>query len=392
MAFSLAIEVGYAANHNVYLQHGITLASKIGTDYSQSPYTSLLLTMKKLLVVLLAFCIIGTGYFAISHRTEDSGPKELTVLSWDDYIGPDTIADFEKETGATATYEVIKSNEEALARVKSNPGVYDVIVVSDYMVDIIRTEGGAKTLDKKNLKNLANIGDAFRGNYFDEKMEVSVPYAFGTTGFAVNTKFVMDKPISWKELSKPEYKGKIAMIDDMRYVLGSVLMELGFSPNTVEPEEIAAAVELLKSVMPNVAKITESSPIDLMVNENVWVAYAWSGDVLQMNTQNADIAYKIPDYGSLTFLDNMVIPADAPHSAMAHSYIDFILRPDVSAAITDEIQYGNPNSAALPKISQEIRESTIVFPEADTLAKLQYIKDIGDDIALYEEAWEGIKQ
>ena len=352
--------------------------------------------MKKLLVILLAFCIIGTGYYALSRDAADTSPKELTVLSWDDYIGPDTISDFEKETGATVNYEVIKSNEEALARVKSNPGVYDVIVVSDYMVDIIKAEGGAKMLNKKSLKNLANIGDAFRGKYFDEKMDVSVPYAFGTTGFAVNTKYVKQNVkteiISWKELSKPEYKGKIAMIDDMRYVLGSVLMELGYSPNTVDPEEIAAAVDLLKSVMPNVAKITESSPIDLMVNENVWVSYAWSGDILQMHNKNAAIEYKIPNYGSLTFLDNMLIPADAPHSDLAHRYIDFILQPEVSAAITEEIQYGNPNVAAMSMISPEIRESPMVFAAEETIAKLQYIKDIGDDIALYEQAWESIKQ
>ncbi|MBM3227968.1 spermidine/putrescine ABC transporter substrate-binding protein [Candidatus Peribacteria bacterium] len=348
--------------------------------------------MKKLLLVLLAFCVIGAGYFALSRNAADTGPEELTVLSWDDYIGLSTISDFEKETGATVTYEVIKSNEEALARVKSNPGVYDVIVVSDYMVDIIKAEDGAMMIDKKGMENLENIGDAFRGTYFDKNMEYSVPYAFGTTGFAVNTQYIKDTPISWKELSKPEYKGKIAMIDDMRYVLGSVLMELGFDPNSTDAQEIAAAVNLLKSVMPNVAKITESSPIDLMVNENVWVSYAWSGDILQMHTQNADIEYKIPDYGSLTFLDNMLIPADAPHRELARRYIDFILRPDVSAAITDEIQYGNPNTAAWPMISEEIRESPMVFPAAETIAKLQYIKDIGDDIALYEEAWESIKQ
>ncbi len=343
--------------------------------------------MKKVFL-LLAVAVIAV----IVALLVQPGQKQLTVLSWDYYIGPDTISDFEKETGTKVTYELIKSNEEALARVKANPGVYDVIVVADYIVDQMRREGAALKLDETNIPNSKNISEDFHGGYFDENMEYHIPYAYGTIGFAVNTKHFSGATISWKELADPKYKGKIAVTDDMRYVLGSVLLELGYSPNSTNQKEIDEAVALLRTVTPNIAKFTSDSAVDLMVSEGAWIAYAWSGDSLQMHTENEDISYMIPSYGALKFLDNMLIPADAPHVEDAYAWINFILRPDQSAAITEEIQYGNPNKEALPLISEDVRNDQTIFPAQDVMSKLQYIQDVGDNIGLYDDAWEKVKQ
>lgn len=343
--------------------------------------------MKKVFL-LLAVVIVAV----IAVMVFNPGQKQLTVLSWDYYIGPDTISNFEKETGTNVTYELIKSNEEALARVKANPGVYDVIVVADYIVDQMRREEGALKLDPAAIPNIGNISDDFRGGYFDENMEYHVPYAYGTIGFAVNTKYYSGATISWKELADPKYKGKIAVTDDMRYVLGSVLLELGYSPNSTNKSEIDEAVALLRTVTPNIAKFTSDSAVDLMVSEGVWIAYAWSGDSLQMHAENDSIEYRIPSYGALKFLDNMLIPADAPHVASAYEWVNFILDPEESAAITEEVQYGNPNKEALAFMSEEVRNDTTIFPPAEVMSKLQYIQDVGDDIALYDDAWESVKK
>lgn len=350
-----------------------------------SPFSS----MKKTGVILALVLIVAAGAYYLSAQ---NAGKEITVLSWDYYIGPDTIADFEKETGASVTYELIKSNEEALARVKANPGVYDILVISDYMVGQMKDENSLAQLNATAIPNMKNVDPLFKGSYFDPTMEYSVPYAYGTTGFAVNRKYMSGTVITWKELAKPEYKGKVGAIDDMRYVMGSVLMELGYDPNTTNQKEIDEAVALLKQVMGNIAKLTEASPVDLMVNENIWVAYSWSGDALQMVADNDSIEYVIPSYGTVWFLDNMVIPADAPHPEVAHEWANFILRPDVSAAITEEIQYGNPNTEAKAALSDEIRENRAIFPAQDSLSKLKYITDVGDNLSLYEQAWEDIKQ
>ncbi len=111
-----------------------------------------------------------------------------------------------------------------------------------------------------------------------------------------------------------------------------------------------------------------------------------------MSAENEAIAYVIPSFGSLKFLDSMVIPAGAPHKDVAHEWIDFILRPDVSAAITEEVQYGNPNTAAIELISEDVKNDKAIFPAADSLVKLQYVEDVGDAIEQYNAAWESVKQ
>lgn len=345
--------------------------------------------MKNIILGTIIVVAILVGYGMYSRS---GGAKELTVLSWDNYIGPDTLKEFEQKYNTKVVYEIIKSNEEALARVKANPGVYDVVVVSDYMVKIMNDEGLLAPLNTQTIPNSKNISQAFHGSYFDPNLEKSMPYAYGTTGFGVNKKFYSENTISWKQLADPKYKGHIAVMDDMRYVLGSVLLELGFDPNTTKQEEIDQAVALFKIVTPNIQKFTSDTPVDLMVSEGVWIAYGYSGDIFQMNAENQNIMYMAPSYGTLKFLDNMVVMNNAPHKDIAYKYIDFILDPTVSADITNEISYGNPNEAAKNMIIPEILNNPAVFPTQELLSKLHYIEDVGDNVALYDTAWEQIKQ
>jgi spermidine/putrescine transport system substrate-binding protein len=345
--------------------------------------------MKTVAKVLVLVIVLVIAFFAYKGL---SGARELTVLSWDNYIGPNTIADFEKKCDCKVVYELMKSNEEGLAKLKSSPGVYDVGVFSDYMVKVLKDEGMVEKLDKKKLMNVANISDDFKSSYFDPGLDYTVPYAYGSTGFGVNTKYYTGATISWRELSKPQYKGKVAVMDDARYVLGSVLVELGLDPNTRDQKDIDRAVALFKQVVPNIQKFTADTPVDLMVSEGAWVAYGYSGDVFQMHDQNPAIIFMTPEKGSMKFLDNMLIPAGAPHSDLAHQYIDFILDPKVSADITNEIHYGNPNVAARTYIDSKILANPSTFPSSDVLKKLHFVEDVGDDLAKYDKAWEDIKQ
>ena len=318
--------------------------------------------------------------------------KELTLLIWDNYLAPDTIANFEKETGAKVTVELFKSNEEALAKIKANPGVYDIAVPSDYMVEILKKDGQLESIDHASVPNGNNIAASARGHYYDPDFSASVPYAFGSAGFAVNTKFVQDATLTWKMLTEPRFKGHIVLMDDMRYVLGSVLLELGLDPNTRKKEDIDAAVKLLKQVIPNVQKITPDTPVDLMVANGAWVAYGYSGDSYQMHDGNAAITYMLPTYGGMQFFDNLVIPVGALHKDLALQFIDYILRPGVSAAIANATHYGNANAAAQPLIDEKIRNNPSVFPPASVMQKLHFVQDLGDDLALYDNAWQEIKR
>ncbi len=345
--------------------------------------------MKFFIRALLALILV-VGVILIARKSPES--KELNLLIWDNYLAPDTIANFEKETDSKVIVDLFKSNEEALAKIKANPGVYDIAVPSDYMVKILKEEGLLTSLEIGMIPGSASLAPTARGNYFDPNLEVSIPYAYGSAGFAVNAKFVQDSTLSWKVLSEPRFKGHIVLMDDMRYVLGSVLLELGLDPNTRDKADIDKAVELLKNVLKNVQKITPDTPVDLMVEEGAWIAYGYSGDSYQMHDGNSAITYMLPASGGMQFFDNLVIPKDAPHTMLALEFIDYILRPEVSAAITNATKFGNPNAAALPLIDEEVRTNPSVFPSAESLAKMHFVEDLGDDISLYDQAWQEIKR
>lgn len=340
--------------------------------------------------LLLLVIVLVVGALAVFQSSRST--RELTVLIWDNYLAEDTIADFEKQTDSRVILELFKSNEELLAKLKANPNVYDIAVPSDYMVDILKKEQLLETLDHAKIPNLKNLSKAASGHYYDPNLSVSVPYAFGSAGFAVNTKFVQDVELSWKTLTEPRFKGHIVLMDDMRYVLGSVLLELGLDPNTTKQEDIDAAVALLKKVLPNVQKITPDTPVDLMVADGAWVAYGYSGDSYQMHDGNEAITYVLPKSGGMQFYDNLVIPAGAPNKELAEAFINYILEPSVSAAITNATHYGNPNEAAQELVDESVRKNPSVFPPKSVLSKLRFVKDLGDDVSLYDQAWQAVKQ
>jgi spermidine/putrescine transport system substrate-binding protein len=320
----------------------------------------------------------------------------LNVLNWDFYIGPTTVRDFEKEYDVTVNYGIYKDNEECLRKITSSPGVYDIIIPGDYMINTMVSPKSPndrvlEKLDLGRLTNLKNIGDKYRGNYYDPHEDFCVPYMFGVSGFAVNRDFVKDESISWSLLTEPRFKGHVAVVDDMRFTLGSVLMELGKSPNTTNPDDLNQAVALLQRVKPNILKFTPDSGKDLLISGAAWVAYAYSGDVLQAERANPKLTFQIPVAGSIRFQDGVCIPKGAPNKELAEKFINFLLRPDVSAGITNEVMYGNTNEAALPLIRQTILSNPASFPGDADFAKCQPLKDVGDGLKLYETAWEKVK-
>ena len=337
-------------------------------------------------ILTLIIGILGLGYFLIFKK-----PREITVLSWDNYIGKNTLGEFAKKTKINVKYGLIKSNEEALDKIKTDPEAYDVVVVSDYMVKIMKSEGLIQPLDRKVLTNLKNINEDFKGAYYDSGLEFSVPYTFGTAGFAVNKKYYKEGTISWKELTKAKYKGKIIVMDNMRYVLGSVLLELGYDPNTTNKDEIGKAVALFKKVLPNIERLNPDTPTDLMIDEKAWVTYDYSNGVLQMQAQNKNIGYLVPSYGALKFVDSMVLMKESKKNEEALAYINYILEPEVSAGITNQIHYGNPNGAARSLINPEILSNPTVFNDSEMSKKLRFVEEVGDALNLYNDAWEEIK-
>jgi spermidine/putrescine transport system substrate-binding protein len=350
-------------------------------------------------VVALIAIVGATTYLLYRNRsftTTSSSRGVLNVLNWDFYIGEDTIPAFQEKYHVAVRYEKYATNEDALAKIANAPGQYDIVFPSNYMVKIMRESGRLQPINHKLVPNLVNIDPAYRRLTFDPS-EFCAPYLFGSTGFAINRSFVAasdlpDADVSWRRLRDPAYKNRIVVLDDMRFVLGSALIELGFSPNTTSATELEQAVALIRSVKPNIRAFTADTGKDYLLNGDAWIAYAWSGDTLQVEVKNPNVQYVIPTAGSLRFQDGVCAVAKAPNLANAHLFINHLLDPKVSAEITNYTRYGNTNAAARRYINPDILKNPASFPPPEVMKRLQFIEDLGKNVRLYEDACERVKR
>lgn len=319
--------------------------------------------------------------------------KEINLFIWGDYMDPDVLKDFEKEFGVTVIESNFDSNESMLSKVESGAVDYDVITPSDYMVRVMKRQGLLQALDHANLPNLKGLAPEVSGLPFDPKNEVSVPYKWGVTGIGYNKAKVKKVPDSWADLLDPKrieaYKGQISMLDDQREVIGSALTLLGFSSNTKDAGEIAKAKEILFAQKPYVAKYDSSAYYQSLAAGETVIALGYSQEIALAAQDNPDIEFAIPKEGATFYMDTLVIPKSSKKKATAETFINYLLRPEVSARIANFTQGPSPVEAAKPLIDEKIRTgiSYRLPPEGKRLM----IDDVQDAEKLYGDVWTALK-
>ncbi len=311
---------------------------------------------------------------------------ELHIYNWSDYIAEDTVAGFEKKTGVKVTYNTYESNEELLAKLQIGGGGYDLVVPTGYLVTVLTAQGLLAPLDKTKLKNWGNVAPMFINPEFDPGNSHSVPWQWGTTGIAYRSDKLATPPDGWSVFHDNSLKGKMTQMDDQRDVLGSWLKYRGHSLNSADPGELGQA-KADSITAKGLLKAYVSAPVKgQLVAGDVWVAQLWNGDTAQAKMEQAAIAYCLPKEGAGIWLDNLVIPRDAANKNAAHAFIDYILEPDIGAAISTFTGYGSPNQAAMAKI-----EGAVPYPSDEELKRLEYQKDLGAATALWDQIWTEVK-
>ncbi|MEW5736884.1 MAG: extracellular solute-binding protein, partial [Thermodesulfobacteriota bacterium] len=340
--------------------------------------------MKKVLVFLAAFFWCASAF---------AGQGVLYFYNWSEYIPDSVLAQFTKETGIKVVYTTYDSNEVLYAKIKIMDGKgYDVAVPSTYFVNKMRREGLLAPIDKALLPNFKNLDPKLLDRPFDPKNEYSVPYMWGTTGIGVNAKKVAPETMaSWKDLWKPELRGRVLLQNDPREVLGVGLKVRGYSLNDTDPAHIEQAYQELLGLMKNVRLFNSESPKMPFLNGEVDAGMIWNGEAYQAGQENPDIRYIYPKEGVIIWMDSMVIPKNARNVKNAHTFINFLLRPEIAAAISEEVGYATPNKAALVLLPKEIRENTTVYPAEKDLEKGEFQLDVGPAITVYEKFWEKLK-
>ena len=350
--------------------------------------------LRKVVPAIMAVVVIAGGIF-YSSKEDLSGTNQVIVYNWGEYLDPEVITLFEKETGINVVYEEFETNEIMYPKVQSGAIAYDVVCPSDYMIQRMIENDLLAELNFDNIPNVKNIGQEYfkQSRQFDSENKYSVPYCWGTVGILYN-KTMVDEPIdSWSVLWDEKYKDSILMQDSVRDAFAVALKYKGHSLNSTDLDELEEAKELLIEQKPLVQAYVIDQVRDKMIGNEAAIGVIYSGEAIYTQLENPNLEYVIPKEGSNVWIDSWVIPKNAKHKENAEDFINFLCRPDIAKMNFDYITYSTPNTAARELIEDPaIRNSKIAFPDASELERCETFQFLGDkNDAIYNKLWREIK-
>jgi putrescine transport system substrate-binding protein len=321
--------------------------------------------------------------------------KVLHIYNWSDYIAKDTVAKFEKESGIKVVYDVFDSNETLEAKLLAGRSGYDIVVPSNnFLAKQIKAKV-YQPLDRSKLPNWKNLNTKLLKTLevSDPGNQYAFPYMWGSIGIGYNVDKVKaalgeNAPVnSWDLLFKPEYISKlkscgVAFLDSPTEILPIALHYLGYAPDSQDRKQLQEAEALFLKIRPDITYFHSSKYISDLANGNICVAVGYSGDIQQSKSRAAEaksgveVNYNIPKEGAGTFFDMVAMPADASNVDSAYAFMNFLLRPDIMAEITNEVQFPNGNAAATPLVDEAIRNDPGIYPTDDVMEKLYAFSDL----------------
>ncbi|WP_320110028.1 polyamine ABC transporter substrate-binding protein [Pseudomonas corrugata] len=357
--------------------------------------------------LLRSALLVGAG---LTLAVGVQAASTVHIYNWSDYIGETTLADFEKATGIKPVYDVFDSNETLEGKLLAGHTGYDVVVPSNHFLGKQIKAGAFQKLDKAQLPNYANLDPVLlkRLERNDPGNQYAVPYLWGTNGIGYNVEKVkavlgVDKIDSWAMLFEPENIKKlsscgVSFLDSGDEMIPAMLNYLGLNPNSVNPEDYKKAEAQLLKIRPYVTYFNSSKYISDLANGEICVAAGFSGDIFQARERASeadkgiDIAYVIPKEGGNLWFDMLAIPRDAANVKQAHAFINYLLKPEVIAQVSDTVGYANPNPKAGELMDQKVRTDEAVYPSQAVVDKLYVNSELPPKIQrLMTRSWTRIK-
>ncbi|QIG50188.1 spermidine/putrescine ABC transporter substrate-binding protein [Nordella sp. HKS 07] len=343
--------------------------------------------------VLKGLGALGLGLTFLPRNSLSAEEKKLNFYNWDTYIGETTLADFEKATGIEVKMDLFADNDELFAKLKAgNPG-YDVICPTNDNLERMIKANMVIPLDHSKLPNFSNMDPIFQDAAFDPGRKHSITYLWGTVGVGYRKSKVEGTVDSWKVLfEEPKYAGRIALLGDAKLVIGSALKYLGHSLNTTDPAILQKVEELLIAGKKNVKVYADDNGQDLLAAGDVDLTMEYNGDILQVMQEDDDITFAVPTEGAEMWQDCLAIPTGAPRPENAHAFLNFIMDPQVEAALAGFVQYGTPNAAAKKLMDKSYTENPAIFPPAEVIAKCEPALYLGEDATkLRSDIWTRVQ-
>lgn len=359
------------------------------------------------LIGLLAFSACtrsntGSATGTTSAGTSGSGGT-LYIYTWSDYTDPDVIKQFEQEYNVKVVLDTFDTNEDMIAKVRVGNSGYDIVVPSDYAVDLMAREQLLALLDKAKLPNVKNMLPANMGQYFDPQNTYSVPYLYGMTGIAYNKKIFTTPPDSWAALFDTArlepYKGKISMLDDEREAPGAVLRYLGKSVNDTDAAVLKQVQDILVAQKPFLTAYNSNDVNRKLVNGEYVISQAYNGMALQailgLGSEfpgNPDIGWVLPKEGGIIWQDNLAIVKDSRNIELAHTFIDFAMRPEIAVKNSTYVGYLTPNAGAVDQLPKALKDlyAQGFAPDAEMYKRLERAK-VTEGSAALTQLWTVVK-
>jgi len=318
--------------------------------------------------------------------------KELIFYDWEEDMPQSVLDAFTQEYGVQVKYLVYESQEEAIENMRAGE-VYDVVVMESRYVPLLVQDGLLAELHVENLSNLKNISPNFRELAYDPENQYSVAYNWGTTGLVVRSDLVEEPVTRWADLWDPRYAGRVGLwLGQHREVLSLTLKSLGYSANSENPQELEEALQRLIELKPHALALEDfdlSTSADVMSSGRVILSMGYAYDAIAGNEQHPAIQYILPKEGALMWNDTFVVSANSTSQYTAELFLNFLLRPEINAMITNENHYATTNSAAYDFIEPDILNDPLIFPSNSDLNKAELVLPLSPEgQKLYDEIWE----
>lgn len=323
------------------------------------------------------------------YHASKATPPILQVFNWNNYIAAETIQRFENFCNCQVEQDYYSDNEEMLAKLAAGATGYDLIIPTGNAVDTLIRQHVLLPLNKTLLPNLKNIHPVYLNTPFDPANEYSVPYAYTLTLLGYNKNKIEELQLptdTWAIIFEPEYlkkiKGRVTVLDSPRELMAAALLYLGYAANDQNEVHWNQAKELIIRAKPYWAAFSNTSYIREIAIGDLWVVHGYSNDLYQaaMDAKKTgrgfEIDYTIPIQGAVMSLDSMVLHENGKNPDLAHQFINFMLDGKNSAELTNMIGSGNPNLDAIPFIRRELMHNQAIFPDENTLSRLQMITDL----------------
>lgn len=319
--------------------------------------------------------------------------KTLNILTWDGYFPENVLNDFSESTGTQLNITNFQTNEEMLMKLEaSQGGDYDIVIGSDYIIDIAAKQNLIAEIDKSKIPNYENIDPNFQNQYYDPENKYTIPYSAGTPLIVYDPAKVNVEIKGYADLWNTELKDSLVMLDDARNTLGITLKTMGKSFNETDPAVLEEAGKKLAELKPNIRLLDYNNPHTAIISGEASIGYMFTPQVLLALAEKPDLKVVYPEEGMGFGIDNMFIPAKAPNMDTAHEFLNYILEPEVGADVSEQIMYICCNKASEPYLSEEFKTNQCLYIPSEILGNTEFIEDVGDATEIFTKIWTDFKQ